>query len=188
MHRMSPDGLAPAAAVIFATVSQCAFEILADPADPTPNRAVSEQSIVSDQNWAVLDSTPCQWPIGHPVRTVGLITETAFPVLSIVRIGAGKPLDMRVTLEGEHVGRHTIEKPAIVRNHQHRAGEGEDGVFERPEGVDIEIVGGLVEHEDVGALFEHLREVDAVAFAARELFDRFLLVRSGEVEPSHIGA
>ncbi len=95
---------------------------------------------------------------------------------------------MGVALEGEHVGRHPVEEPTVVRDHQHRPGEGEDRLLEGAQGVDIEIVGRLVEHEDVGALLEHLRQVDAVALAARELFDRFLLIRTGEVEAADIGA
>ena len=41
-------------------------------------------------------------------------------------------------------------------------------LFQRPHGVDVEIVGRLVEEDDVAALLQHPRQVHAVAFAAGE--------------------
>src|SRR4029077_15932722 len=67
------------------------------------------------------------------------------------------------------------------------AGVVEKGFFERAKRVDIEIVGRLVEEEEVGALLQHLRQMHAVALAARELPDLFLLVGAAEVEERAIG-
>ena len=39
-------------------------------------------------------------------------------------------------------------------------------VLEGPQGVDVEVVGGLVEQQDVAALLQHLGQVDPVALAA----------------------
>ncbi len=55
--------------------------------------------------------------------------------------------------------------------------------FERAQRVDIEIVRGLVEEQQVRPPFQQLREVHAVALAAGELSDLALLIASLEVEP-----
>ena len=59
--------------------------------------------------------------------------------------------------------------------------------LERPQRVDVEVVGGLVEEQDVAARLEQLGEVDAVALAARQRPDELLLVRATEVEAGHVG-
>ena len=46
----------------------------------------------------------------------------------------------------------------------------------------IEIVGRLVEQQQIGALLQHLGEMHAVALAARKLADLLLLVRPLEIE------
>ena len=67
------------------------------------------------------------------------------------------------------------------------AGELQQGVLERAQGVHVEVVGRLVEQQDVGAGLDHLGQVDPVALAARELADLFLLVAALEVEGPDIG-
>ena len=52
----------------------------------------------------------------------------------------------------------------------------------------VEVVGRLVEQQQVAALLQHLGEMHAVALAAREQADLLLLVRTLEVEPADIGA
>ncbi len=41
-------------------------------------------------------------------------------------------------------------------------------LFQRAQGIDVEVVGRLVEQQHVGAGFQHLGQMHAVAFAARE--------------------
>ena len=62
------------------------------------------------------------------------------------------------------------------------------GFLERPQGFHIEVVGRLVQKHDVGARPQHLGQVDPVAFAARQLPDPLLLVRTAEVEGADIGS
>ena len=68
------------------------------------------------------------------------------------------------------------------------AGEVEQRVLERPQRVDVEVVGRLVEQDHVGAGLEQLGQVHPVALAARELADLLLLVGALEVEGADIGA
>ena len=63
-----------------------------------------------------------------------------------------------------------------------------EGVFERAQGLDVEVVGRLVEEEDVAAGAQQLGEVDAVALAAGEQADLLLLVGALEVEGAAVGA
>ena len=93
---------------------------------------------------------------------------------------------MAVALERQDVRRQPIEEEAIVADDHRAAGEGFQGFLKRPQRLDVEIVGRLVEQEDVAALLEHLGHVDTVAFAARQLADLFLLVLPAEIERADI--
>src|SRR6185312_3300958 len=99
-----------------------------------------------------------------------------------------EPFDVAVALEREDVGGDTVEEPAIVADDDGAAGKILERLFQRAQRVDVEIVSGLVEQEQVGARLEHLGQVHAIALAARERTDLLLLVRSLEVEIGAIGA
>jgi hypothetical protein len=89
---------------------------------------------------------------------------------------------MAVALEGEDMGRDAVEEPAIMADDHGAAGEVLQRLFQRTQRVDVEVVGRLVEQQDVGAGLQHLGEVHAVALAARERADLLLLVAALEVE------
>src|SRR5215218_6216421 len=74
-----------------------------------------------------------------------------------------EPRRLRLALEGEDVGRDAVEEPAVVRDDDRAAGEFEQRVLERAQRVDVEVVGRLVEQEQVAAAAQQLREVDAIA-------------------------
>ena len=60
------------------------------------------------------------------------------------------------------------------------------GLLEHAQRVDVEVVGRLVEEEQVPAGAQQLREVDTVALAAGEVGDALLLVGPAEVEPGDV--
>src|SRR4029453_8759248 len=97
-----------------------------------------------------------------------------------------EPPHLRVALEGEDVRCHAVEEPAVVRDDDRAAGEIEQRVLERAERVDVEVVRRLVGGQGVAPVSPALREVDAIAFAARKLSDRLLLVAAAKVEPAHV--
>ena len=71
----------------------------------------------------------------------------------------------------------------------HRAaGEVEQRLFERAQRVDVEVVGRLVEQQQVAAGAQQLGQVHAVALAAREHADLLLLVGPLKLNPSVYGA
>ena len=61
-----------------------------------------------------------------------------------------------------------------------------DGFLQGAQGVDIQVVGGFVEQEDVGAFGEGLGEMHTIAFSTREDADLLLLVGACEVEGGDI--
>jgi hypothetical protein len=68
------------------------------------------------------------------------------------------------------------------------AGEVFQRLFQRAQGVDVEVVGRFVEQQQVGAGLQHLGQMHAVALAARQHADLLLLVGALEVEGAAIGA
>jgi hypothetical protein len=110
------------------------------------------------------------------------LAQLALLVLLVLGEVALEPAHHAVALEGEHVGGDAVEEPAVVADHHGAAGERLEARLERAQGVDVEVVGGLVEQEHVAARLEQLGEVDAVALAAGQLADRLLLVGALEVE------
>src|SRR5579883_546003 len=137
---------------------------------------------------ALLRRSPREFLVLDPMWDGGIRAEPAHLVGLIVLEVALEPLDVAVALEGEHVGRDAIEKPAIVADDDGAAGEVLEGLLESAQGVDIEVIGRLVEQENVGARLEHFGEMHTVAFAARERPDLLLLVRALEVEGAAVGA
>src|SRR5215469_5174488 len=95
---------------------------------------------------------------------------------------------MAFAFEGENMSGDAIEKPAIVADDHGAAGKVLQRLLERAQRVDVEIVGRLVEQEDIGAGFEHFGEMHAVALAAGKLADFFLLIGALEIESRAIGA
>jgi hypothetical protein len=54
------------------------------------------------------------------------------------------------------VRRDAVEKPAIVGDDHRATGELEQRLFERTQRLDVEIVGGLVEQDQIAAGLEQL--------------------------------
>ena len=74
-------------------------------------------------------------------------------------------------VEGEDRGGDAVDQVAVVGYQDEGAGEIEEGVFEDFERRDVEVVGGLVEDQEVGGLEHQSREDDARFFAAGEFGD-----------------
>ena len=85
------------------------------------------------------------------VRLIRLGTEAALSVGLVRLIVALEPDDVAVALEREHVRREAVEEPAIVGDDHRAAGEVVERLLERAQRVDVEIVGRLVEEQDVAA-------------------------------------
>ena len=60
----------------------------------------------------------------------------------------------RIAFGGQDVGSDTVEKPAIVRNHQHAGGEFQQGIFQRAQRFHIEVVRRFVQQQYIAALLQ----------------------------------
>src|SRR5664280_678296 len=131
-------------------------------------------------------SVPGELAVRNAVRTRGLDAEPLYLVLLVGRVVALEPEPAaRVVLGAlvrQDVRRHPVEEPAVVRDDHGATGELQQRVLERSERLDIQVVGRLVEQQQVPADLEGQREVEAVALAAREHPGRLLLIRALEPE------
>ena len=122
------------------------------------------------------------------MRPVGLGAELLVAEALVGLEVALEPAHLRVALEREHVGGDPIEEPAIVGDDHGAAGERQQRLLERAQRVDVEVVGRLVEQQQVAAAAQQLGQVQAVALAAGELADLRLLVGALEVEAGDVRA
>src|SRR5882724_9683605 len=102
----------------------------------------------------------------HPMRNDAVLPEAAHLVFFVVLEIALEPFDMALAFEGEDMSGDAVEEPAVMADDHGAAGKILQRLFERAQGIDVEIVGGLVEQQDIGAGFEHFGQMHAVALAA----------------------
>src|SRR3546814_20013974 len=81
-----------------------------------------------------------------------------------------------------------VKEPAVMRDHERVARELKQRVFQRAQGLDVEVVGRFVEQQHVAALQQRLGQVQAAALSARQRADQLLLVLALEVEAADAGA
>ncbi len=77
---------------------------------------------------------------------------------------------------------HAVEEIAVVRDEEQRAGIPAEPVFEPQHGIEVEVVRGLVEQQEIRARLQRLREVQAHAPAAGEARNRVGVPRFLEAE------
>ena len=117
-------------------------------------------------------------------EVLGLVDERLLPLedgaLAREIIGAGD--GVRAVAQGVHAEAARaelhglrgdgIEERAVVRDHEHGAAVRAEPALEPRDGVEVEVVRRLVEHEQIGLEREDDAEVQAAALAAGERSDR----------------
>ena len=93
-----------------------------------------------------------------------------------------------LTFPGKDVGGHPVEEPAVVGDHHGTAGKFQQRIFEALQRLDIQVVGRLVEEQQIAALLQGQSQVQPVALTARQHPGRLLLIGTLETEGRHIGA
>src|SRR6185312_6798385 len=73
--------------------------------------------------------------------------------------------------------------PPVVADDDGAAGETEQRLLQGPEGIDVEIVGGLVQEQQVASALQQLGQVEPVPLATGEGAHLLLLIGPPEVEP-----
>mgnify|MGYP000146032236 CR=1 FL=1 len=69
---------------------------------------------------------------------------------------------------GNDAGHHVVEKRPVVAHQKHRTVVALQQVFQQFKGVDVQVVGGLVEHQHIGRARKQPRQQQPVALAARK--------------------
>ena len=99
--------------------------------------------------------------VPDPMGRGCVVSQPALQVGLVIGVIAFEPLDVSVAFECENVGGDAVEEPPIVADDDGAACELGEGFLERSEGVDVEIVGWLVEQQDVAtALRDAAIEID----------------------------
>ena len=124
------------------------------------------------------------------MRPLGVDAQAAFPLRFVFGVIPVKKTHLALTLECQNVGRYSIQKPAVVADDDGAAGAefSSSILFERADRIHVQIVGRLVEEQDIGALLQHAGEVNAISFAAGEGADDALLIGATESEAGDVGA
>src|SRR5882672_151139 len=134
------------------------------------------------------DRLPLQGLVAYAPGLRGFFPEALDFVGLVFLVIPGKEADLGLALEGEDVGCDAIEEPAVVAGDEHASGELEQGVLQGAQGLDVEVVGGLVQEQHVRPGEHGLRQMHPPALAARERADFFLLVGAFDVEAAEVGA
>ena len=106
----------------------------------------------------------------------------------VVAVVAGAEVEAAFTFKGEQAVADAVEEIAVVADDEDAAGEGEHGFFEDAHGLQVEVVGGLIEDEEVAAAAEDFGEEDAALLAAGEFFDPHGDAVVGKEEAFEVGA
>ncbi len=87
-----------------------------------------------------------------------------FPVFFVFGITAFEKYNLRIAFKSENMGSNAIKKPAVVRNNYRAAGKVFKTFFERSQGVNVNIVGWLIEQQYIGLRTQGKRQVHTVPF------------------------
>ena len=99
-----------------------------------------------------------------------------------MRVIAWEILHDAVTFEDEEVVHNLVHEVAVVRDDDDATSEVLQVLFQDLQRCDVEIVRGLVEDEEIGALHEYSTEVKPALLAPRKLVDVVLLLLGREHE------
>ncbi len=116
----------------------------------------------------------------------GFLRAAGFAV-EVVLVVAGVDVDAAV-FHLEDAGGQAVDEVAVVRDEEDGAGEVGDGFEQDVLGAEVEVVGGLVEQQQVRGRDEHLGHGVAVALAAGEDAEFLEDVVAGEHEAAEQGA
>src|SRR5262245_45938797 len=100
------------------------------------------------------------------MRSVRLGTKPTLPIRFVVLIIPLEPDDTAVAFERQHVRRDAIEKPPVVADDDGAASVVEKRLFKGTKRVDIEVVGRLVEQQQIRSALQQFRQMHAVTLAA----------------------
>ena len=95
------------------------------------------------------------------------------------------PVRSPAAVEGEQFVGDAVEERTVVADHHHDARPVVEEVLERPQRVEVEVIGGFVEEQHVRLLDQGEQQLQAAALAAAECADRRELGVAVEPEAAH---
>ena len=123
--------------------------------------------------------------VGGELETFGGFAGFAF--FEVVGVVAGLHHDAAI-FEGHDLVADAVEEVAVVGDADDGAFEDGEGFLQHAEGGEVEVVGGLVEHDEVAAVFEDFGEHEAGAFASGEEVDALVDAVVAEEKALEVGA
>ena len=120
------------------------------------------------------------------VRLRVVIVDALLPLLQEVHVVAAVDIDL-APVHLHHRVAHAVQEIAVVRDHEQGAAGVLEMLLQELDGVDVQVVRGLVHDVEIGLGGQHLRERHPLDFAAGEVLHRLFPVREGELrqEPLH---
>ena len=121
----------------------------------------------------------------HAVRTCSLRAEALDLVLLVILEVALEPVPLplgNVAFPSQDVSTGAIQEPAVVRDDHGTARELLQSVLQGGQGLNIQVVSRLIQQDQVAALLQRQRQVQAVTLTTRKHLGRLLLIRPLETE------
>ena len=120
---------------------------------------------------------PSPWrrtPLSRPRGVEGPHVRRALPVGEPAGVAA-RPAPSTAVVDDEHVVDRAVEEGPVVADDHHRAAPRVEEVLQRTEGVQIEVIGGLIEEQHVRFGRQREYQLKATALTARQQLDRRFL-------------
>ncbi len=89
-------------------------------------------------------------PVLDAMRLIGRSSQAGLPVGFILGIVAVKKKTLTFPFKGQNVGNDSIQKPAVMADHQGAAAKILQGFFQGPHGIDVQIIGRFVKQKHIG--------------------------------------
>ena len=111
-----------------------------------------------------------------------LITKASCLVNLIIRVATLEEEHLAIALKGKDVRTDTVKEPTVVADHNSTAGKALKTLLQSTQGVDIDVVGRLVEQQHIALLLQSKSQLQAVTLTTRQGATELALVRAGKVE------
>ncbi|MCY1530834.1 hypothetical protein D9M68_660400 [compost metagenome] len=122
---------------------------------------------------------------GHAFLGLGVVGHQALAGLGggqhVVVVVAGVDADLAVVHVG-HVRAHLVQEVAVVADDDHRALVAVEHVFQPTNGVDVQVVGGFVQQQDVRIREQRLRQQHAQLPAGRHFAHGQIVLVDGDFQ------
>jgi len=93
---------------------------------------------------------PRELAVPDPVWLISVFAQPLLPIRFVLTIVSFIPHHFAVAFKGQNVRGDSIQEPAVVAADHSAAGEILQAFFQRPQGIYVQVVGRLVEDDQIG--------------------------------------